>query len=99
MSDLSKYRPHNYDWVNEYIDKLGIDKFQQIDNWTCNVLKQLEPGRYYDIQKNIPEQHQDLFIKLCADYVINHDDYLFSDDYTKIKRLVTHELNGKIWYM
>ena len=72
------------DWIDEYIEKLGLEGYCDFENRVNKALDQLRPGKCYDIATDVKEEDQELFIKICCCYINQHPEYEMSDDYCRI---------------
>lgn len=83
-TNLKKYKLITMDWIDEYIKKLGLEGYCDFESRVNKALDQLRPGRYYNIIEDVKEEDQELFIKLCCMYIIQHPEYEMSEDYCRI---------------
>jgi len=85
--NLSGFRlDERSDWVDRYIDSLGLSGFQDYRQKTYSALESLKKGHYYDVLA-IEENKQELFIKFCCEYIRYYDgDIYMSDNYTQVWR-------------
>ena len=87
--DLSQYRlTASMEWVDRYIAALGLQEFANYQEKVYHALQILRPGKHYDLVRDVPEDKQELFIKLCCMYMISVDPYNlnFSEDFTRIEK-------------
>ena len=82
--NLIKYKALNDDWMNEFVSKIGLREFCEIESRVYNSLDLLRSGRHYNIAEQVPEEQQELFIKFCCNYIDRHPEYEMSDDYCRI---------------
>lgn len=97
MTDLSKYRlPDNdtKEWMVDYIRSMGFREYMDYEEKVYHVLEVLKSGKHYNIEKDVPPDKQELFIKIGCLYIQDHPEVMFSDDYTKIKKM---ESNYEQW--
>lgn len=89
MANLRKYRMNdlNFFWVDEYMKSMGTQAYCEYEKKVNDALDNLTPGHYYNIERDVPEEKLDLFIKLCCSYILQNSGYVMSEDYTKIERL------------
>lgn len=83
-SNLKKYKLITMDWIDEYIEKLGLEEYCNFERRVNIALDKLRPGRYYDIVIDVKEEDQELFIKFCCCYINQHPEYELSEDYCRI---------------
>lgn len=89
MSNLIQYRlPDNdsKEWMINYMHSMGFREYMEYEEKVYHALDVLKPGKYYNIEKDVPPDKQDLFIKIGCLYIRQHPDVMFSDDYTTIKK-------------
>ncbi|MEG1006557.1 MAG: hypothetical protein RSO15_09800 [Bacteroides sp.] len=84
INNLSHYKMISMDWIEDYIQRLGIDKFCDFEKRVNLALDKLRPGRYYEISTSVQVADQELFIKFCCCYITQHPHYEMSDDYCRI---------------
>ena len=86
MADLSRYHPTtNLEWIDRYITSMGAEEFEAFEQRVNAKLAQLRVGQFYDITK-VPENLQELYIKLCGTWILHHNNYDLLDNCTKIYR-------------
>lgn len=68
---LQRFRLTNWDWFQEWYDKLGADEYWAYDNYVWKQIENLRPHSRYNIEL-IPEDRQELFIKLACEYIIEN---------------------------
>lgn len=84
--DLSIHRLNNTSQLDRYMEKDKINEYIEYKDKIFKSLDNLKVGHFYNIPKQVPEDQQDLFIKICCLYILSHyKDYIFSDDYTLIE--------------
>lgn len=81
---LKQYKMTNMDWIEEHIQRLGLEAFCNFQSRVNSALDKLQPGRYYDLATSVTPQDQELFIKFCCCYINQHQNYEMSDDYCQI---------------
>lgn len=86
-ANLKKYKLITMDWIDEYIEKLGLEGYCDFQKRVNNALDRLRPGKYYDIATDVKEEDQELFVKLCCGYINQHPEYEMSEDYCRIYNL------------
>lgn len=84
--NLSVHRLNNMSQLDKYLEKDKINEYIEFKDKVFKALDKLEVGHFYNIPKQVPEDQQDLFIKICCLYILSHyKEYIFSDDYTLIE--------------
>ena len=86
--DLRKYRLADDEhgaWIDKTIKAMGYDEYRQFRDRVWNACKVLKPGKFYDV-RDIPEDKQELFIKICCIYIQTHPEVVFSDDYSRLEK-------------
>jgi len=85
-TDLSGYALTNQlEWIDRYCEQLGNKGLDDYHKQVFGALEQLRPGRHYDIARSVPQDKQELFIKLSCMYIRDIDgSIIFDDDYCKI---------------
>ena len=59
MESLLKYRMENLDWIDRFLEKLGVDAFLEFETRVYSALDKLKVMHYYDIGGAvIPEQQE-----------------------------------------
>ncbi|MEG0796913.1 MAG: hypothetical protein RR397_10490 [Odoribacter sp.] len=84
MDNFIQYRLNDWRWVDIYKQQLGREAFDMYQDRVCRALLGLRENEYYDIAKQVKVANRDLFIKTCCQFILTHNDYEFSNDYTKI---------------
>ena len=74
-----KYRMENLDWIDRFLEKLGVDAFLEFET------------RVYSALDKLKVMQQELFIKFCCCYITEHSEYEFNEDYTQIWRKESYE--------
>ena len=49
MESLLKYRMENLDWIDRFLEKLGVDAFLEFETRVYSALDKLKVMHYYDI--------------------------------------------------
>ena len=91
MESLLKYRMENLDWIDRFLEKLGVDAFLEFETRVYSALDKLKVMHYYDIGGSVIPEQQELFIKFCCCYITRHSEYEFNEDYTQIWRKESYE--------
>lgn len=91
MESLLKYRMENLDWIDRFLEKLGVDAFLEFETRVYSALDKLKVMHYYDIGGSVIPEQQELFIKFCCCYITGHSEYEFNEDYTQIWRKESYE--------
>lgn len=94
MRDLIQSRLPDDDskeWMLDYMHSLGFVEYMDYERKVFNALDILKPGKHYNIEKDVPLDKQDLFIKLGCLYIQQHPEVMFSDDYSKILKIKDYE--------
>ena len=91
MESLLKYRMKDLDWIDRFLEKLGIDAFLEFETRVYNALDKLKVMHYYDIGGSVIPEQQELFIKFCCCYITKHPEFEFNEDYTQIWRKESYE--------
>lgn len=87
QSNLVSYRlDNNTAWIDRYAEKLSFDALYEYQEKVYSALKKLGKGRHYDIERDVPADMQELFIKLSCMYFRHDGELYFEDDFTKIYR-------------
>ena len=86
MESLLKYRMENLDWIDCFLETLGVDAFLEFETRVYSALDKLKVMHYYDIGGSVIPEQQELFIKFCCCYITGHPEYEFNEDYTQIWR-------------
>ena len=84
--DFSEHRLKDWAWRDEYRAKMGAEAYDAFFESLWIRLDQLRVNEYYDIAWQVKPCNRDLFIKICCQYILTHNDFEFSNDYTKIIR-------------
>lgn len=84
--DFTNHRLTSWEWRDVYRLQLGDEAYNNYFFLVWKSLDQLRVNEYYDIARQVKEENRDLFIKICCQYVLTHNAYEFSNDYTKIIR-------------
>ena len=66
MESLLKYRMENLDWIDRFLEKLGVDAFLEFETRVYSALDKLKVMHYYDIGVSVIPEKQELFIKFCC---------------------------------
>jgi len=85
---LRKYRlTDDTEWIDRYAEKIGFQGIYDYKDKVDKALDSLKKGRYYNIAKDVPDDMQELFVKLCCMHIrdIDHD-IIMSDDYSLVER-------------
>lgn len=86
MADYIKHRPENWDWVDYYINKMGIKEYMRFQEKVYYRFYYMQPGEVFNIEKKVREENRDLFIKLVCSFIgtpeMNPRYCVLSDDYT-----------------
>ena len=91
--NLREYRlTGDWTWIERLMGQFGQDYFWNYLNKVWMALEQLRPGKCYDIEKQVPEDHQELFTKCSSIYIIDNGGCYesgveFSNDYTKVRKV------------
>lgn len=93
--DLSQYKIQDWQWVDKTIAEVGKDDFWSFMNKVWSAIEKLCPAQFYNIEKSVPKERQELFIKFGCLYILDHGGcdacgIQFSEDYTKITRYKTY---------
>lgn len=94
MSTLIQSRlPDNdsKEWMVDYMHSMGFQKYMEYEEKVYHALDVLKIGKHYNIEKDVPPDLQDLFVKLGCLYIQQHLEIMFSDDYTKIIKTIPYE--------
>ena len=75
MESLLKYRMENLDWIDRFLEKLGVDAFLEFETRVYSALDKLKVMHYYDIGGSVIPEQQELFIKFCSCYITEHPEY------------------------
>ena len=87
METLERYRLNDMSQLDRYLEKSRINEYFEYKNKIFVALDNFKIGHCYNIQKQVPKDKQDLFIKICCLYILQHyKEYIFSDDYSLIER-------------
>ena len=62
MESLLKYRMENLDWIDRFLEKLGVDAFLEFETRVYSALDKLKVMHYYDIGGSVIPEQQELFI-------------------------------------
>lgn len=84
--NFSEHRLTNWSWQELYRIQLGESAYNEYFNSVWLALDRLEVNEFYDIAKQVRVENRDLFIKICCQYILTHNGYEFSNDYTQIIR-------------
>lgn len=84
--DFSEHRLTDWNWQTVYQEKLGEQGYNQYFSEVWQALDRLRVNEYYNVETQVRVENRDLFIKICCQYILAHNDYEFSNDYTKIIR-------------
>lgn len=87
MINLTKHRPTNNKWVEEYGERMGWDALVTYQQKVFKALDKLAPGKHYNILKEVRPENQDLFIKSCCSYIQNCPHIVMSDDYSRVEHI------------
>lgn len=74
MESLLKYRMENLDWIDRFLEKLGVDAFLEFETRVYSALDKLKVMHYYDIGGSVIPEQQELFIKFCCCYITGHSE-------------------------
>lgn len=87
ITSYSHHRMNNYDWIQSYCSAMGKEAFDAFLNRVFGRLMKMRIGDIYDLTKKVQEANRDLFIKcVCLFMSEGNSHYLFSEDYTVIKK-------------
>lgn len=90
--NLSHYKPSSLSdpkWMNEYIAKMGEDKFWRVKYRVYQILDDLAVGQWISVEKWAKDPaNYDLFIKITCFYIAESSCcYQFNNDHT----IITHK--------
>lgn len=96
---FSRYRLDTSDWgwVGDWIARIGHDEFFAYYNWVYSALLRLPVGRFYRVAA-VADDRRELFVKFCCEFILyspTGGDYLFSEDFSTIKRYEHYEEERK----
>lgn len=85
-----EYRTSSMDVLLSYRDRIGHDAWQIMENKVYAALIALLPGNYYDVSTQVPEQEQEVFVKLCCLFILEQPEGIshpigFRDGHTIIR--------------
>lgn len=84
--DFTNHRLTGWEWRDVYRAQMGGKAYDSYFLLVWRALDRLLVNEYYDIAQQVKAENRDLFIKICCQYVLTHNAYEFSNDYTKIIR-------------
>ena len=95
MPDYTVHLQRNYDWWEQYETILGWYPLLEYADRVYDLFRQIRPGQFFDVARNVAEANRDLFIKLCCMYIDEssrnplHPDsfYEFSADCTLLRNV------------
>lgn len=64
------YRTESFEELEAYRDKVGHDVWRDMEVKVFQALEILQPGRFYDISRQVKEEQQELFVKCCCVYIL-----------------------------
>jgi hypothetical protein len=88
IEDLSKYRLNSIQEIDAIAEKIGEVKFYAYYDTVRIIIKNLQPGAFYDIVANVRPENIEVFIKCVCLYIrrtAGDCNFVLSDDYTKVK--------------
>jgi len=91
--DLSMYLPDPADssWIEKHTEQMGEVRFFAYGNKIWKKLMELKVGESLYVKDWVMPQNFDLFVKIAACFVSANSDWVFYENYSKIKH--THDSN------
>lgn len=86
--DFSHFRLNNYSELDVYLKSPEANKFKAYLGLIYRDLSKLPPGSSINLIKDVDPNSIQIFIKIvCLFIAEGNPDYVFSEDYTEIRRL------------
>lgn len=86
--NLAKYRMNSWTEIQAYLLPPGADNFRAYLNTIYGALMAMRPKDEISILAEVSPENREKFIKIgCLFITEGNSDYIYSDDYTVIKRL------------
>ena len=87
-TNLSEYRMNSYAEIEAYFLHPGSDNFKVYLNKVYVALESMNPMDKINILKDVAPANREKFVKICCLFISEgNTDYVFSEDYTVIKKL------------
>lgn len=65
-----KYMTSSLEEIMAYCERVGYDVWRAMEIKVYTALSALLPEHYYDISLQVPEQDQELFVKVCCLFLL-----------------------------
>ena len=64
------YKTESIAELEAYRDRIGHDVWRDMEVKVFQALEVLQPGRFYDVSRQVKEEQQELFVKCCCVYIL-----------------------------
>lgn len=86
--NLAKYRMNSWKEIEVYLNHSGSDSFKAYLNLIYGALMSMNPRDEIDVLKEVAPENIAKFVIICCLFISEgNTDYIFSNNYTAIKRL------------
>jgi len=85
-TDLSLYRLNRVSELDAFAQSMGVAQFEAYKAKVFDTLSRMKEGDTFHFLKVVKRANVALFIKLCCLFILQHDRYELSDDYTILRR-------------
>lgn len=88
MVDLSQYRLNSWNEIRNYLTQSDAGSFWIYLNRIYKALMTMKPEDEIDLLKEVAPENREKFVKIACLFISEGNaDYIYSNDYTKLKRL------------
>ena len=104
MPDYSEHIMKDWKWFDEYKVLRGKEEFDKYVNRIYELLLNMKPDSFFQLNGNVDPANIDLFIKICCMFIQEHhmsrvektSFYTFNADCTQIRHVSLHfDKSGK----